>query len=63
MHRMKKWALILSAAMLFGGGCGWGNWGNLGNSTIAITAIELFDIGLGVIAGTLLQGAGLNLAT
>jgi len=57
MHRMKKWALVLSTAMLFGGGCG--GFGNLGNSTLAITAVELFDIGLGVLAGTLLQGVGL----
>lgn len=61
MHRMKKWALILSAAMLFGGGCG--GFGNLGNSTIAITAVEVFDIGLGVLVGTLLAGTGINLGT
>jgi hypothetical protein len=54
---MKMWALILSSAMLFGGGCfGFGS-GSFGNSTLAITAVEVFDIVIGALVGGFLAPA------
>ena len=51
MTRMKQWALIASTAVLFGGG-----FFSCQGSTLAQVAVELFDVALGVAAGTLLSG-------
>lgn len=56
MHRMKMWALLLSAATLFHTGCGFGG-GSFGNSTLAITVVEVFDIIIGGLIGGWFAGA------
>jgi hypothetical protein len=57
MQRLNKWMLFVgTTSVLLGGGfCGT----NLGNSTLAIVAIDAFDLVLGGLIGTAIGGAGL----